>query len=281
MTPAVIMAVAGLQVSPATASDLPSMAVDAVFSVCVPVIENTLSPADPEAFDPQPAEEIERQRNSFGPDDRQAFRYASPTRYVGIALQPAFTVCATSVFTDARAVHAAVRARLDADGWKPISDAPDDGFSHWWERPGSSLVISLHYSDTEADNTGFEAQVMDRNKGSGAAALAAFAYQRRSFAEALVSAATEVCPLSLANAEPTPAQQAFLEQSTTWNEAYLVHSREGEVYVQNGEDVCLVTAQGPEIAEAETALRQGVAATSLKADIVRLPTGLRALIRVR
>lgn len=284
MTPSLLMTLAALQTPPSPAPsgpDIPSLAVEGIFSVCVPVIEGTLLPAEPSAFGPQPADEAERNRHSFGPDDRQAARYAPGGAYVFISLQPAFASCTTGSFTDGRAVHAAVQGRLAADGWTPVVEAPEDDYEHWWALPRSNLTMRLHYSDTDAASLGLEATVLDRTRGAGGDAFQAFAYRRRSLSEAIVSAAVDLCPLTLADTDPTPEQQTFIEHSTVWNEAYSVHVREGEVYLNTNGEACLLTAAGPGLTEAASALRDAAARAGFPAEITQSPAGLRAVITPR
>lgn len=280
MTP--LLAAVLLQASPAALlppeTDLPSMTAYAVFSTCVPVITGDLVSSDPAAFGPQPAEEIQRQRLSFYPGERQIFHYTAGGAYVGLSYQPAFTICNVSTFRQASLTHDAVQAGLAAGGWRPLPEAPEDDYAKWWDKPGTPLVAQVLYMAANPDPTGLEVQIMDRTRGIGADSVNGFIYHRRSMAEALISAVIEVCPLTYEGVQPTPEQQAFIERSTTWNEAFLVHSADGEVFLNAYGAACLATASGPNLPGAEAALRRAVAEAGISAEITRRASGLRVMI---
>ncbi len=280
MTP--LLAAALLQVSPAALlppdTDLPAMTAQAVFSTCIPVITGELTPSDPSAFGSQPAEEIERQRLGFYPDDRQVFRYTAGGAYVGLSYQPAFSICSVITYRQARATHDAVQAGLAAEGWRPLPEAPEDDYAKWWEKPGTPLVMQVLFSASDPDGTGLNVEVMDRTRGVGADNVQSFIYRRRPMAEALVSAVVEVCPLTFDGVEPTAEQQAFLERSTVWNEAYQAHSATGEVFLMTDGRSCLATASGPDLSGAEAALRRAVAGTDLIVTITHRASGLSVAV---
>ena len=280
MTPwlaaALLQVASGVPLPPDT--DLPAMTAQAVFSTCVPVIQGDLSSSDPSAFGPQPAEEIERQRLTFYPDDRQVFRYTAGGGYVGLSYQPAFSICSVVTYRQARPTHDAVQTGLTTGGWRPLPEAPADDYAKWWEKPGTPLVMQVLFSATDPDGTGLNVEVMDRTRGVGADNVQSFVYRRRPMAEALVSAVIDVCPLTYEDVQTIPEQQAFLERSTVWNEAYQVHSADGEVFLNTNGRACVATASGPDLPNAEAALRRAVGEAGVAAKITHQGNGLRVMI---